>query len=111
MALETDGDPREAKMRLAAPIDDQALVHGEAIVWENRADWSKRDRKVVARRQERFGNVVDDRISNDALPKRWPSRAGRCAILACPAGSLAQMQAPLLYEGGGGTLCPVRMPP
>ena len=112
VALETDGDPREAKMRLAAPIDEQALreVHGEAIVWENRADWSKRDRKVVARRQERFGNVVlDDRIWHDA-PAEALAEAALEGVrdLGLPwreASRRLQARA-LLYEGGGGTIAP-----
>jgi ATP-dependent helicase HrpB len=41
-------------------------VHGPAIGWHQVCEWSKREAKVVAREQERFGALVlDDRIWRD----------------------------------------------
>jgi ATP-dependent helicase HrpB len=55
---------REAQLRLALPISEAELraVHGDAIHWRNLAEWSRRDGRVIARRQEVFGALVlDDR--------------------------------------------------
>ena len=69
VVTDTDGNPREAKIRQAVAITEAELreVHGDQIRWEDRCHWSKRDRRVIARRQEVFGAVVlDDRIWKDA---------------------------------------------
>ena len=71
VALDTDGNPREARIRLAAPLTEAELrdVHGGLIAWQDITEWSKRDRRVTARRQERLGALVlDDRIWRDAPP-------------------------------------------
>ena len=55
---------REAQLRLALPIREAELraVHGDAICWRNLVEWSRRDGRVIARRQEVFGALVlDDR--------------------------------------------------
>ncbi|WP_300516393.1 ATP-dependent helicase HrpB [Aliiroseovarius sp.] len=69
VVTDTDGNPREAKIRQAVAISESELreVHGDQIRWEDRCNWSKRDRRVIARRQEVFGAVVlDDRVWKDA---------------------------------------------
>lgn len=71
VATELDGDAREAKIRLALPISEAELraVHGEEIVWHDVAEWSRRERVVVARQQERFGALVlQDRHWRSAPP-------------------------------------------
>ncbi|OED48186.1 ATP-dependent helicase HrpB [Rhodobacteraceae bacterium (ex Bugula neritina AB1)] len=68
VALDTDGNPREARIRMAVQISptDIREQFAEQIAWEDSCEWSKRDRRVVARQQERFGAVVlDDRIWKD----------------------------------------------
>ncbi|WP_027258199.1 ATP-dependent helicase HrpB [Leisingera aquimarina] len=71
VALDTDGNPREAKIRMAAHIsltEIRELFAGQ-VIWTDVCDWSKRDRRVMARQQERFGAVVlDDRIWKDVPP-------------------------------------------
>lgn len=65
VALDLDGDTREARLRLACALSEAELrgLYGEQIKWHETCAWSKRDRKVLARRQERFGALVlDDRI-------------------------------------------------
>jgi len=69
VALDLDGDAREAKLRLACALSQAELrgLYGDQIAWVERCAWSKRDRKVLARRQEMFGALVlDDRIWKDA---------------------------------------------
>ncbi|SEG48077.1 ATP-dependent helicase HrpB [Thalassococcus halodurans] len=69
VATDLDGDPREAKIRQAIAISDSEVrgLFAEQIVWEDSCAWSKRDRRVVARQQERLGAIaLDDRIWKDA---------------------------------------------
>ncbi|ARE42178.1 ATP-dependent helicase HrpB [Rhodovulum sp. P5] len=69
VALDLDGDAREAKIRLAAALSDADLraAHGPAIGWRDVCDWSRRENRVVARRQERFGALVlEDRVWKNA---------------------------------------------
>ncbi len=71
VVTDTDGNPREARVRMAAAISEADLreVHGSAIRWQTLCEWSKRDGRVLARRQERFGALVlDDRVWRDADP-------------------------------------------
>ncbi len=71
VVTDSDGDLREAKVRLATAISEAELraVHGAEIGWVQVCDWSKREGRVVAREQERFGALVlDDRIWRDAAP-------------------------------------------
>ncbi|SES42347.1 ATP-dependent helicase HrpB [Tranquillimonas rosea] len=69
----TDGNPREAKIRQAAPLAESALreVLSDRIAWHETCAWSRRERRVVTRQQERLGAVVlDDRHWPDAPPDR-----------------------------------------
>ncbi len=68
VAVDTDGDPREARVRLAAQISEAEIrdLFGDQIGWVEVCEWSRRERRVIARRQERFGALVlDDRIWKD----------------------------------------------
>lgn len=69
---DTDGDPREARIRLAAPLSEAGLraAFPGQIAWHESCRWSRRAGRVVARRQERFGALVlDDRPWPDAPPE------------------------------------------
>jgi ATP-dependent helicase HrpB len=71
VAVDLDGNPREARMRLAAPLAESALraLYGDAITTVQICDWSRRDRKVTAREHERLGALVlSDRVWRDAPP-------------------------------------------
>ncbi len=73
VAVDTDGNPREARIRLAAeiPAADIRGLFAEQIGWHDSCAWSRRDRRVVARQQERLGAVVlDDRIWRDVPADR-----------------------------------------
>lgn len=69
VATDLDGNPRESRIRQATAITESALrgLFADQIHWVDLCEWSRRDRRVIARRQERFGAVVlDDRIWSDA---------------------------------------------
>lgn len=60
VAAELEDAGREAKIRLAAPIAEATLreVQGERIGWVAEARWSRREERVVARREERLGAIA-----------------------------------------------------
>lgn len=69
VVTDTDGNPREARIRQAIPISESELREGFAdqITWRTHCEWSRREGRVVARRREQLGAVVlDDRIWKDA---------------------------------------------
>ena len=72
VATDLDGNPREAKIRQAGAISEIEVrgLFEDQITWVETCAWSKRDRRVIARRQEMFGAVaLDDRIWKDAPPE------------------------------------------
>ena len=65
VATDLDGDPREARIRLAAALDETSLtaLFGDQIKWQNTCLWSRRDRAVLPRRRRSFGALVlDDQL-------------------------------------------------
>ncbi|MCK0141649.1 ATP-dependent helicase HrpB [Aliiroseovarius sp. F20344] len=69
VVTDTDGNPREARIRQAIQMGEGELreLFADQISWIDSCAWSKRDGRVVARRQECLGAVVlDDRIWKDA---------------------------------------------
>ena len=63
----TDGHPREARIRQAIALSENELreVFTDDITWQQSCTWSRRDRRVVALEEERFGQL--------ALQQRnWP---------------------------------------
>lgn len=69
VVTDTDGNPREARIRQAIQISEGELreLFDNDITWIEHCAWSKRDGRVVARRQEKLGAVVlDDRMWKDA---------------------------------------------
>jgi len=65
VVTDTDGNPREARVRMAVQISERELrdLFSDQIDWIETCDWSKRDRRVVARRQERLGAItLEDRV-------------------------------------------------
>ena len=68
VATDLDGDAREAGIRQAVAITEADLrdLYADCIGWHDVCDWSRRDGRVVARRQERLGALVlEDRIWPD----------------------------------------------
>lgn len=77
VATDLDGDPREARIRMAAQISEREIreLFADQIGWVDVCDWSRRERRVVARRQERFGALtLDDRVWKD-VPQEAVARA------------------------------------
>ncbi|WP_412505153.1 ATP-dependent helicase HrpB [Roseovarius sp. SYSU LYC5161] len=73
VATDLDGNPREARIRQAIRISEAEIraLHAGQIGWHDVCEWSRRDRRVTARQQERFGALVlDDRIWKDAPPDK-----------------------------------------
>jgi ATP-dependent helicase HrpB len=69
VATDLDGDAREATVRQAVAITEAELraVYGDQIRWRDVVEWSRREARVVARRQEMFGAIaLDDRPLTDA---------------------------------------------
>ncbi|MGD9916705.1 MAG: ATP-dependent helicase HrpB [Paenirhodobacter sp.] len=71
VASDLDGDPREARLRQGVALADAELrrLYADQIRWQDVCEWSKREGRVVARRQERFGALVlEDRHWPEAPP-------------------------------------------
>jgi ATP-dependent helicase HrpB len=72
VATDLDGDPREARVRQGIAIDEAALhrLFGDHIRWHDLCEWSRREGRVQARRQQRLGALVlDDRVWPEAPPE------------------------------------------
>lgn len=66
-----DGDAREARVRAVAALTEAELrgLYEDQIKWRDVCTWSRRDNKVLTRKQEMFGALVlDDRIWQDPDP-------------------------------------------
>ncbi|WP_286693431.1 ATP-dependent helicase C-terminal domain-containing protein, partial [Paracoccus sp. SCN 68-21] len=78
VALDLDGDQREARIRLAARLDEGDLraLHGARIGQQAVCAWSRREGRIVARLQERLGALVlSDRPWPDAPPQAMAAAA------------------------------------
>ncbi len=77
VATDLDGDPREARVRQAIEIPEASVrrLFADRIGWVDACEWSRRERRVVARRQERLEAIVlDDRVWQD-VPEDEVARA------------------------------------
>ena len=69
VATELDGDRRAAKIRMAVEVSESDIreLYGDQIHWVDTCEWSIRERRVLARQQEKFrGLTLQDRIWNGA---------------------------------------------
>ncbi len=76
VVTDTDGAPREARIRQAAQISEADIraLFADQIAWQEVCQWDKRAGRVVARKREMFGAVcLDDRQWPDA-PKEAVAR-------------------------------------
>lgn len=65
VASDLDGNPREARIRKAAGLNDAELreLFADQIAWHQICEWSKREARVITREREMLGAcVLDDRI-------------------------------------------------
>jgi ATP-dependent helicase HrpB len=60
VATDLDGDPREARIRQAARLDEGDLraAFADQITWQNVCLWSRRENRVLTREQERLGALA-----------------------------------------------------
>lgn len=69
VATDLDGDPREARIRQAARLSEAELrgLFAGQIIWREVCMWSRRDKRVLSRKQACFGALVlEDRTWPDA---------------------------------------------
>ncbi|WP_380057221.1 ATP-dependent helicase HrpB [Falsihalocynthiibacter sp. SS001] len=69
VATDLDGDRQDARIRQALPIAESELrgLFADQVHWTNLCEWSRRDRRVITRRQERFGALIlNDQLWSDA---------------------------------------------
>ncbi len=68
VVLDTDGNPREARVRMAVQISERDIrdQFADQLCWVDTCAWSKRERRVIARQQERLGAItLSDRLWKD----------------------------------------------
>ncbi len=60
VVTDIDGGGRDARIRQALATSESELraVLGDQMTWRDHCAWSRRDRRVIARRQEKLGAVV-----------------------------------------------------
>ena len=77
VATDLDGDPREARIRQALALPEASLrrLFGAGIGWVNECHWSRREGRVLARQQERFGALV-------LADRPWPDAPDGAMALA-----------------------------
>ncbi|OSP55693.1 ATP-dependent helicase HrpB [Pseudoruegeria sp. SK021] len=78
VATDLDGDPRDARIRQALPLSESALraLFPDQIHTVESCVWSRRDRRVAARVQERFGALaLSDQNWRDVPPERRAAAA------------------------------------
>ena len=69
VATDLDGNPREAKIRQAAAISESELrtIFADQIREHHACTWSKREGRVIARKQEKLGAIaLTDQLWKDA---------------------------------------------
>ena len=78
-ATDLDGDTREAMVRQAIALTEAELraVHGDQIGRHEVCEWSRREGRVLARRQERFGALV---LADQVWPDAPPEAMARAAL-------------------------------
>ncbi|MBD9526500.1 ATP-dependent helicase HrpB [Paracoccus sp. PAR01] len=79
VATDLDGDTREARIRMAVPVDEDDIrsLFAERIEMVEVVEWSRRDNRILARRQERLGALV---LADRALDNPDPQAMARAAI-------------------------------
>ncbi len=79
VATDLDGDPREATLRQAVQISEPDLrtLFADQITWHRVCDWSRREGRVLAREQERYGALI---LADRAWPDAPPDALARAAL-------------------------------
>ena len=111
VAVDLDGDLQEAGVRLAFALTEAELrrVLGDQLIWVEACDWSRREGRVLARRQERFGALVlDDRPWPEAPPEALARAAleGLRQLGLAFSSAARRLRARIELARGGGTNWP-----
>lgn len=79
VATDLDGDPREAQVRQAVALSEPELrtLYADRIHWTQSCEWSRREGRVLARRQERLGALV---LADRPWPDAPPEALARAAL-------------------------------
>lgn len=79
VATDLDGDAREARIRMAVAVDEDEIraLFPDRIETVELVEWSRRDSRVLARRQERLGALV---LADRALDDPDPQALARAAF-------------------------------
>ncbi|MFN3845000.1 MAG: ATP-dependent helicase HrpB [Paracoccaceae bacterium] len=79
VATDLDGDPREAQIRQAAILTEVELrqLFADQIAWTELCEWSRRDGRVLARKQECFGALI---LAERPWPDAPPEALARAAL-------------------------------
>ncbi|WJS84781.1 ATP-dependent helicase HrpB [Paracoccus sp. TOH] len=79
VATDLDGDAREARIRMAVAVEEDEIraLFPDRIETAELVEWSRRDNRVLARRQERFGALV---LADRALDDPDPQALARAAF-------------------------------
>ncbi|MFB2531111.1 ATP-dependent helicase HrpB [Paracoccus sp. p3-h83] len=87
VVTDTDGDPREARIRLALPLSEAELraVLGDRMAVETLCDWDVRAGRILTRRRERLGVLV---LSDAHWPDAPPEDQARAALIGLRAQGL-----------------------
>jgi ATP-dependent helicase HrpB len=107
-------DGREAVIRLAAPLAASELedLFGNVIEWRDVCEWSRRERKVIARRRRMLGALVlEDQMWRDAPPEAVAAGMAEgvrdLGIAALPWSAAARrVQARAVWARAGGASAP-----
>ena len=105
VATDLDGDTREARIRQAVTITQSALrdVFGDQIKWVDICTWSRRENRVLTRRQERLGALVlDDRnwadATDDAIARAMLDGVRQLGLKPSPAANRFRARVALAQE-------------
>ena len=88
VATDLDGDQREARIRMALPLPEDELraLFADQIHTRDVVEWSRRDNRVIARRQERLGALV---LADHPLADPDPQDMARAAFEGLRANGLS----------------------
>lgn len=79
VATDLDGDAREAAVRQAIALSEAELraLYADQIAWENLCEWSRREGRILARKQECFGAIT---LADQPWPDAPPEAMARAAL-------------------------------
>ena len=79
VATDLDGDSREARVRIGSELaeDELRALYGDRIASVETVEWSRREGRVTARRQERLGALI---LADRPLDDPDPEAVSRAAL-------------------------------